>query len=230
MRIKGKTLRETVKDRLYAKREDKSVTMGASFYAGLRTQFSGADSATKQLQVLDPSEPVSDALMEAIRAARATPCSRSIIISYLMTHDKPPCQKELVGVYRWMLTLRPSASAEQLRCVLECLKWIARFSLNVKFADEWRLVLPSFDSALLVAFRNWKRGGTEDEMSFLTHYKDECQLVLPWDAVETVMVEDSEWRNVQEALNKVDIGSTCRLDPDPKSFLNPAGVDGGCIR
>lgn len=207
MRIKGKTLRETVKDRLYAKREDKSTTMGASFYSNLRAQLSGADSAAKQLQVDDPAELVSDALMDAIRAARATPCSRSIIITYLATHETAPCQKELVGVFRWMLTLRPSASAEQLRRVLECLKWVRRHSLHIRFPSEWRLVLPNFDGALLVAFRNWKRGGGDDELGFLKHYKEECELVLPWDDVQKVMAEESEWRHVQDSLNKVRLHS-----------------------
>lgn len=123
----------------------------------------------------------------------------------LATQETSPNQREVVGVFRRVLTLRPSASAEQLRCCLECMKWASRFQVPATFGEEWSIMRSCFDAALTAAFRSWKRG-SENELGFLRHFEVECKMMLPWREVEDIMNEKRDWSHVYKSLDKV-VGS-----------------------
>jgi len=124
--------------------------MGSKYYAKIKDLYQTEDSPQKLLTVKDDKEEISPALLKAIVSSQAKQPNRQPMLGYLNTADKPN-QKELVGILRWGLDLRPSSSAEQLRCCLDLMRYVARLKLAALFKDEMEIMRNHFDETLVQA-------------------------------------------------------------------------------
>ena len=124
--------------------------MGAKYYARLKEAFELEASPQKQLKVNDETESIKPMLLKAIVSSKAKQPNRQPMMGYLHMAEKPN-QKELVGILRWGLELKPSTSSEQLRCCLDLMRWCARLELYKDFPDEIKLMKAQFDKTLVEA-------------------------------------------------------------------------------
>jgi len=56
-----------------------------------------------------------------------------------------------VGICKWGLTLKPSASPEQLRCSLDLLRFWARLGLHKSHPEETAIMFSLFDDTMVQA-------------------------------------------------------------------------------
>ena len=59
--------------------------------------------------------------------------------------------QELVGICKWGPTLKPAASAEQLRCSLDLLRFWARLGLHKLHPEETAIMFSLFDDTMVQA-------------------------------------------------------------------------------
>jgi hypothetical protein len=124
--------------------------MGAKYYAKIKALYQTEDSPMKLLKVTDDTLVIGTQLLKAIVSAKAKQPNRQPMLGYLNTADKPN-QKELVGILRWGLDLKPSSSAEQLRCCLDLMRYVARLQLDKAFPTEIGIMHSHFDDSLVQA-------------------------------------------------------------------------------
>ena len=72
----------------------------------------------------------------------------SILIS-LPLHAHHSVPQELVGICKWGLTLRPSASPEQLRCAMDLMRFWARLKLLHLQPEETAIMFDLFDENMV---------------------------------------------------------------------------------
>ena len=82
-------------------------------------------------------------------------------------------QKEIVGLYRSMCLLRPSASPAQLQLVLDCMRYVCRDKLDTTFVDECKIMVPVWDEGLLCCLKSFKKR-RESPQDWWGRYKDNC--------------------------------------------------------
>ena len=151
--INGLTLRQQLaEDKRRHKENPKAFPMGQKYYAAMRSAYSSAEDPQKQLQVKDATLGVNAQLLKAMVALKAKQPNRQPMLGYLHVAEVPN-QKELCGILKWGLELRPSASPEQLRCCLDLMRYVARLGLHKLFPDELLVMQAHFDETLVQAFK-----------------------------------------------------------------------------
>lgn len=166
----------------------------------MRDTYRRADSASKLLKVADYKEVAGEELRRALTMADKTPANRSAFLRWMATIDRPPLQRELVGLFRWVLKLRPTASSEQLRCGMECLSFCARFEVPKMYSAGWSLLVPVFNEVMVAQLANFKKF-QDDGLAFLDFHEIECKLLLPWAQAMQAKRERQSWHMVGQALN-----------------------------
>lgn len=125
--VSGKSLRQQLLDRKRLNHTDKNkYPMGVSFYNEMRVLCQEDTGAAATLTLSDESEVVDARLVKSmIEAKKKKHLNRAPLVGWISTTEKVN-QRELVGIYRWALDLRVSASADQLRAGLEVMSMTAR--------------------------------------------------------------------------------------------------------
>lgn len=130
--VDGLTLRQRlVKDKEGAKHKSKSVTFGAHYCRALKEKYAPIDSPAQLLYVKNQSDDVSAVLQKAVTAYKRSDSSKSLLAEYMHTATSIN-QKELVGLSRCILGLRPSASMAQLQLFLDYMRCLVRLNLKVR--------------------------------------------------------------------------------------------------
>ena len=149
--VEGLTLRQRLRKDKETKLQKGSadVPFGRRYYEALRDMYAGKDRVEK---LLAPQEglKVRENLVEAATAALKHPPNRSLMVAFLSS-TQTLNQAEVCGVFRWLLKLNPSASAEQLECCKAVLRAVARLKLQAALPHECGLVRSKFDEVLLQA-------------------------------------------------------------------------------
>lgn len=125
------------------------VIMGARYYKELRNLYSSSFNPMKQLTVTDGSTPGKD-VFAAMIAAMKFPCNRGPMINYLSTAGEPN-MAEAIGILKWCLELNPISSTEQLRGILQVLRWVSRCKLRDTYTNQVKLLNDKFNEALTQA-------------------------------------------------------------------------------
>jgi len=125
------------------------VVMGARYYKELRLLYSSSCNPIKQLAVTDGSTPAKE-VFAAMVAAMKSPCNRGPMINYLATSGEPN-MAEAIGIMKWCLELNPVSSTEQLRGVLEVMKWVSRHKLKDTYTEQLKHLDDKFNEALVQA-------------------------------------------------------------------------------
>ena len=125
------------------------VVMGARYYKEFRLLYSSSSNPMKQLTVTDGSTPGKD-VFAAMIAAMKLPCNRGPMINYIMTAGEPN-MAEATGILKWCLELNPISSTEQLRGILEVMRWVSRCKLRDTYTNQVKLPSDKFNEALAQA-------------------------------------------------------------------------------
>ena len=172
----GMTLRERLlKDKRSAKMG--LATMGANYYRDLRQWYSGEESPMAKLAVKDNNEKVRQELIDALVAMKSNPPNRGPLSEFLSSAVGAN-QRELVGILKAMLELRPGLSKVHCASSIEIMQFLARSCMTDKFPDEVGLAREAFDVALAQSFVNMKKEGLSI-MSWWELYQDIASFVLP---------------------------------------------------
>ena len=146
----GMTLRQRLmRDKQQPLDSPGSVAFGKCYYQALRDLYADGNKVEVLLRP-DPSLEVRQELVEAATAALKHLPNRSMLVQFLKVTTALN-QAEFVGVLRWMMSLHPSASSDQLKSGLTVLETVARLKLHEKFPHEASLVKSKWDEILLEA-------------------------------------------------------------------------------
>ena len=145
----GLTLRQRLIMDKERKNSDKNNVMGARYYKELKQIYSSSTNPLRLLVVSDDSTP-SKELFDAMLLSKRHPCNRQPMIQYLLTADLPN-MSEAIGIFKWCLELNPMAGTDQLRGVLEVMKWSHRLKLATTFDVQLSHLNEKFNEALVQA-------------------------------------------------------------------------------
>lgn len=199
--IDGHTLYDRIKADKKAAKEG-GRRLGASYWQMLKEKYGGA-CAAEMLKVRDLSMKTSDALHEALKAAghaNVTKRSKSQLMSYLMS-TRSLNQRELVGLLRVLLTIRPSSSPAAASLVLEAMRCIHRLKLHETEASTVKVAHSLFDEALCSAYAAMKRESISTKHFWDVHGKI-ASVIMPASDVEEILAEDRSWARVAPALRR----------------------------
>jgi len=150
IQVDGLTLRQRLtRDRELKAKPSDNVVMGARYYKEIKQLYSSSTNPVKLLVVTDDSSPGKE-VFDAMLAAKRHPCNRQPLIQYLITADTPN-MSEVMGIFKWCLELNPAASAEQLRGVLEVMRWVRRLELDDTYETQLAHLKDKFNEALVHA-------------------------------------------------------------------------------
>ena len=119
-----------------------------------------------------------------------------------------PNLKEACGILRWFLSLKPTASTEQLNCCMEVLRWVVRHNLHDKFHEKVQLVTSSINAALTRCLDLARKQGCKPT-EFLKLHSSEVAMLLPSAELEKVLSHTGEWLEVEPQLQV--LVSSCGL-------------------
>lgn len=147
--VDGLTLRQRILRDKEAAASSKQ-RLGANYWKELRCLYALDDQAMRKLGVANPSDLVSPALVSALEQATATNTNqrnKTPLLHYLAS--APDCnQKELVGLLRSIMELKPSAVGSSAAIITAVLKFICRLGLDRKYPSEVEFVRTHMDEAL----------------------------------------------------------------------------------
>ena len=174
----------------------------------LRFTFQSDEHPCKKLKAKDRSEPIDEGLLKAMLAYKKSSSNRGPLNSFIV-HAKTVNQRELIGILQYFLQLCPTASAEQFRYCISVLDLLVRLDVRKNFGDEFNIVKGHVDQVLLVAWtkQQGKQQGKARRL-FLELYEQQWPLLLPEEAVKTIMGHEGAWVDVEAELVAV-AGSSC---------------------
>ena len=153
--IDGKTLYQVILEGKVAnKNKKKTVVMGMLFYDKLRRKYADMHSIAQLLKSDDPNAKIRPKLFSAMgKAMFQKPPRRGDMISYVETMEEVT-QPELCGILRWIHSLRPTLSTEQLNGGLIGMQAISRLKLREKHAEMIEIMKPVFADILAAVLCN----------------------------------------------------------------------------
>ena len=194
----GQTAREVVTQRKRLHREDPAhFTIVAKFYAEVRRAFKRQPASAQLLQPRDDDGDVTPMLLSAMVAFKKTG-NRSPFAGCLRLLDEIS-RADLIGVLRWALELRPTVSAEQLRCALAVARFIARLELPTRWPQEVGAVSQWLDELMLHLWSSSK-GPMQRPSTFIHQHRDVIFLVLPMEATQQILMHKGHFCGVERQL------------------------------
>ena len=185
----------------------KKYPLGANLYRSLRDEFRAEGSPQKALEavVTDEDDKINPQLLKAAIAFQKSR-NKSVFNGVLHTLDSVSL-KDLVGICQYGLSIRPSASSEQLRYGVDLMNFFVRLQISVRFPEQAEVMKPLWDKVLCEA--HIKSGPKLSLPSvFVERFGDSAWLVLPKEAAMKLLTSTS-WLDAQDELaivTKSDIG------------------------
>lgn len=195
------TLRERLVQDKHDQRAGKHVTMGASYYRQLRDLYADNESPAKKLCVSNPNDEVGGRLTKALTAWKAGNSNKGPITEWLAS-EPTANQKELIGLLRMALQIRPSASMAQCNLVLDLMRFLVRTSLSLRFPAEIEMLRTTWDDALCVAWANMKKERVSPK-TFVSIYGPILPLACNGKDVDTILDATGSWLSVKNELLSV---------------------------
>ena len=97
--------------------------------------YEGESNAYQALEAKNPDLLVSPIFVQAMLAAQRAKPDRSLFTTYMSTTQAVPNAKEIVGLFRWFLTLKVGC-VKQLAVALDGLRFIQRLSLHTVYQSS----------------------------------------------------------------------------------------------
>ena len=150
--VAGMSLRDMLlADKRKQKKDKKDApVMGKNYYATMRSKFEDQGSNPQALKALDTNQALDPRLVKAMAASQSATQNKGLMQQFLMVVQNVN-QRELVGILKFFQQLRPSSSAEQLRCGLDVLAFMNRLSIPKSYEKEHAAVVDNVDQVLCQA-------------------------------------------------------------------------------
>ena len=196
----GRSLRECIYD---AKRKqlDDGRVMGKHFYTQLRELYADEDTPAKRMKIVNPDEPMLDAVAEAISGITHQRCDKRPMLA-LFEADISPNQKNACAIFRATLEVQPHVSQQNSDFCISCCAWAVRTGIHTKYEDLWKEMKPHFDRALE---KNWlimKANGLSAELWADVH-EPYLHAILPAAALKKCVQVKTSWHEVADELAEV---------------------------
>lgn len=205
--IDGMTLAERIKADKRMARETSS-RLGSSYWVELRAKYSASATWAAELKVADSSQPVSAVLIEGLRHAanpNVTKRTKAPLLNYLATTASMN-QKELCGLIRHIMQVRPGSSPSATSLVVEVMKAIVRLDLVTTCQQTVAVGRTLFDEALCAAYAMTKREGIPTSQ-FWEVYSGVAGLLMDTEDVATVLAEQESFLTVATEIKRIVAGS-----------------------
>lgn len=195
------TLRQTLTRDYKLHLANPKVPFGASYYAKVKEVFRSADPAAKQFAPRSPNDPVSPALLAAIKETQHYHRNVQPLITQLAI--TAPCnQKELCGILKSQETLSPSVSQMQWSTALTIAKYCASQGFLQTFPAEMQAARTQWGKAFVAAFGSMHRDGM-DIQAFIELHSASLPLALCLSDVMLLLNRKGPWSGVRDALGRV---------------------------
>ena len=112
-------------------------------------------------------------------------------------HAEALNQREICGLYRTQLLLRPSASRVQLEVSCAIMKYVARTGMMSTYPDESSLMEKVWGDTLVQSYIAFKSQGLQ-MTTFWAAYKDVCAMVMPLEDTEALFQAQGKWTSVED--------------------------------
>lgn len=196
--LQGHTARELIAQRKRDHRRDpRTFPCGAKFYAEVRRAFKHPSAAALHLAARDDDGEVSRMLLDAMVTWKKTG-NRSPFAGCLRLIEQVT-RADLIGVLRWALELKPTVSAEQLRCSLAAARFAARMDMATHWPHELAAIADWLDELLLHMWSTCK-GAMQRPSAFIHQHRDIIYLVLPLEATKRILAHTGSCCAVQPQL------------------------------
>lgn len=211
----GLTLREKLtQDHIDHSSGRKKILYGAGYYATLRDIYRAPSNAASLLSGPSPPLPVDDRLINAMTAAKKQHPDRGLIVNYMKISTSMPNATEVVGMFRFCLTLRCGCS-RQLLVAMEALRYIARLKLKAAYPEAFGVLRSWIDSVLTSALDRARRQRTPDADFMALHRP--CAGLLLDEAALTAVLSAPAYTSVTTQLamlvSSYDFGARLYLGP-----------------
>jgi hypothetical protein len=198
----GLTLYETIADRKKKHAQDpKAFPMGSRWYKEIRYKFMPDSYPAKRLKAVNPDEPISDDLLKAMMYYKSTGSRAKMDAFINLTPELN--QREVCGVYTYLLELKPTTSSDSLKCCLNVMRMVVRLGLDSKFNMETSLLKDAFDDILCQAHLVQK-GAVVTPLQFVHMHGEVLALIVPMKSLLKVLgVTDGKFKPVKAELTEV---------------------------
>ena len=194
----GQTLAEAIAERKRLNRQDRTkYPCGERFYRDLRQQFFSDENPLRRLAAKDENDVVHPKLVAAMVKYKST-ASKDAMGAYIRLADAVN-QKELVGICRFALEIKPTSSAEQLRLSMDVLRFFVRLDLKSKFAEEILIMTTWIDSVLVAALQKCK-GAAAKPSRFVAQHKDHLGLMADMSPFDALLKASKSWDGLETEL------------------------------
>ena len=181
--------------------------MGANDYFKLKEEYRSPSDPHSALEPEDPELPLGPKLVKAMIAAKRQQRDKTAFQGY-MTAVGVPNPTELAGLYRWMITLKPSIFG-QLCVALDCLRFIARLCHHEIYPNQFAIIRYWVDDVMCTAHEKANAELTTNDV-FLQLHESLALLVLPKEALNKVCAlgKDRPWSEVKQEICDICDSST----------------------
>ena len=204
--IDGMTLRQRLAHDKRLARKNPEMNLGCNYYKMRKDKYRSSDSVMKQLEVKNQSEIIDQQLRRALIALNSGNANKSLLVEFMAACEGLN-QKEIVGLYRGALNLKPSMSQKHGHVLIELMRMLLRLKLDTTYQTETRLMLPLFDETLCACWDRLKRGRVGPE-EFWRLYGDVGSLVMMNDDVLAVFACGTNYKTVSDEIIRC---TSCKL-------------------
>ena len=197
----GQNAYERIGADLERKELGEKIVMGKDYYAKLRSLYRDPNSPLALLCIEDESQPTDadlECALEALVQAKRSTCEIHSWCEEVLTLN----QLCTVALLRQVLQMPPVKSLENANVGISVLKMCERLNLPLSFPKEWECIKSHMDAVLLrtlVAFK----GEEQSTSIWWNAHSAFASLILPKDAMNKVMQEETDWKDVRAEVATV---------------------------
>lgn len=206
--VDGMTLAQRVKEGKRKTRESGS-RLGSGYWSELRAMYSSGSWWAERLKVQNASELVQADLVEALRHAghpNVTKRTKAPLLHFLQSVGSIN-QRELCGLMRHIMQVRPSSSVSASSLVVEVMKMIVRLDLHTTWRDTVVVGAHLFDDCLSSVYATMKKEGVPASAFWEVHGGIASLILAPSDVMD-ILAEKSNFMRVSEQIKRVVASST----------------------
>ena len=160
-------------------------------------------SAVQKLDDVDPDEQ----LVSAMRAACRKKPDRSLFSNFFQKCRRELNVAEVVGVLKWMLSLRTSCAKQQTAAV-GALKFLIGRGIPTKWVAHWKIAQPGVDALVFQMLRS-HRNSKESDKKFIALNRSKLNVLCAPADLEQVLNCGENYMEVEQQLLSVVHSSEC---------------------
>jgi hypothetical protein len=162
------------------------LAMGKLYYASIRLTYQDDLSPLSQLTIEDKNQPSDETMMDALKSLLGYMRVTGPLEEWLELCDGIN-QKNIVALFRGLQRVSPHQSLKYAALVENVMSMVVGMDLDQQFDKEVKAMASVFDMALLKSLLSSAKANDQGVLDWWTNCKDYARLVLPVQAVETIL-------------------------------------------